>query len=695
VFVPNTIQINDAVIQDIHTGINLEQLLVAAYKSTPNVEAIYYATPRDVVRYYPNIDLGAVLPPDFQATGRIWYTGSTLDNNPEKNPWWTPPYVDATGRGLVTTAAAPIYSDSGNLIGVVGLDLTLKDIRANVESTRFLKSGYAFLIDNTGHTVALPEQGFRDIFGRDPTPEEINLDLTQAESPLSPIIMKMVAGGSGFESIHLGERSLFVAYAPLESTGWSLGSVIESQDILSSIASLQGELNKTTQSLILTQVLPISLLIFVMVTLLGLLLTNRLVIPLQQLASEAQKIGAGEWDINLPPSSNDEIGVLAQAFQVMAEQIHGFIRELERRVGDRTRDLERRNTQLQVAAEIAREATAIHDLDELLELAVNLIRGRFGFYHAGIFLLDVKDEYAILSAATGEAGREMLNRDHKLKVGEVGMVGFVTDTGQSRIALDVETDPTHYKNPLLPETRSEMTLPLKVGEHIIGALDVQSQYPNAFTEDDIAIMQVMADQLAIAIENARLIQQSVENVRQLEKLYGSYSLKAWKDLADASISLGYEYNQRGVKPLQRGEASTPSPIMGAVSLAPVTVPIKVRGQVVAIIHAWPQDGNLDNEARALLNSMADRLGQTFENARLFEETQHRAEMERLIGQVTSRFRETIDIETILHTAAVEFRRALDLSEAEVRLSSAPVTPPPGNGNHPQDDPEDLQDGGSV
>ncbi|HIE37864.1 MAG TPA: GAF domain-containing protein, partial [Anaerolineae bacterium] len=153
-------------------------------------------------------------------------------------------------------------------------------------------------------------------------------------------------------------------------------------------------------------------------------------------------------------------------------------------------------------------------MDDLLDRAVNLIRERFGFYHAGIFLLDERGEYAVLRAATSEAGRRMLERGHKLKVGEVGIVGYVTSTGQPRIVLDVDTDAIHFKNPLLPETRSELALPLRVGDRIIGALDVQSVQEAAFDEEDVAILQTMADQLAVAIEKLeRAAQIQAEHAR--------------------------------------------------------------------------------------------------------------------------------------------------------------------------------------
>jgi PAS domain S-box-containing protein len=181
---------------------------------------------------------------------------------------------------------------------------------------------------------------------------------------------------------------------------------------------------------------------------------------------------------------------------------------LEEEVAARTHDLDRRSLELMVAAEVARDATRSVGLDELLNRAANLIRERFGFYHAGIFLVDEQGEYAVLRAATGNAGRQMLADGHKLKVGEVGMVGYVIQTGHPRIVLDVGADAVHFENPLLPETRSEMTLPLQVGERIIGALDVQSRREAAFDKGDVAVLRIMADQLAVAIEKARLFEQT-------------------------------------------------------------------------------------------------------------------------------------------------------------------------------------------
>lgn len=173
--------------------------------------------------------------------------------------------------------------------------------------------------------------------------------------------------------------------------------------------------------------------------------------------------------------------------------------------------------QLQVAAEIARDATAQADLQGLLDHAVQLICERFHFYHAGIFLIDDETGYAVIRAVYGtEASYDMLKRGHQLKVGEEGIVGFVTSTGQPRIVLDIDKDTYHYKNPVLPQTRSELSLPFRVGDHIIGALDVQSVHRDAFDDDDISILQTMSDLLAVAIDKAYLNEQVQAYADELE-----------------------------------------------------------------------------------------------------------------------------------------------------------------------------------
>jgi two-component system cell cycle sensor histidine kinase/response regulator CckA len=221
----------------------------------------------------------------------------------------------------------------------------------------------------------------------------------------------------------------------------------------------------------------------------------------------------GEEQVEIAHELANQLAIALQQAR-LHEQIQRHAEELEQRVAERTRDLERRTAQLQVAAEVARDAVTAHNLDDLLSSAVDLVRERFGYYHAGIFLLDRPGEYAVLRAATGEAGRQMLEAEHKLKVGEVGIVGYVTGSGRSRVSLDVGADAVHFENPSLSRTRSEMALPLKVGGRVIGALDVQSIHEAAFDEDDVATLQIMADQLAVAIERTQLFEQTQATLEQ-------------------------------------------------------------------------------------------------------------------------------------------------------------------------------------
>ncbi len=188
-------------------------------------------------------------------------------------------------------------------------------------------------------------------------------------------------------------------------------------------------------------------------------------------------------------------------------------------------EAQRRAQELQTAAEIARDTSSLQSLDELLARAVNLIRERFGFYHASVFLLDETGEYAVVRESTGEAGAEMKRRGHRLRVGSRSVVGQTADRGEPVVVNDVLQSDIHRPNPLLPDTRAELGLPLKVGQRIIGVLDVQSTEVNAFTPNDVQVLQTLADQLAVAVENARayeLSQRALEELRRADQLKSQF-----------------------------------------------------------------------------------------------------------------------------------------------------------------------------
>src|SRR5919108_140765 len=190
--------------------------------------------------------------------------------------------------------------------------------------------------------------------------------------------------------------------------------------------------------------------------------------------------------------------------------------------------LQRRAKQFESIAHVARTISSTRNLDVLLSQITTVISQEFGFYHVGIFLLDTAKEYAVLSAANSPGGKYMLERGHRLRIGETGLVGFVTATGKPRVAMDTGADAVFFDNPDLPETRSEMALPLHVGEDIIGALDVQSTEPNSFLQEDINILSTLADQVSIAIQNARQFEETRKVLNESEVLSRQFIQTGWQ-----------------------------------------------------------------------------------------------------------------------------------------------------------------------
>ena len=351
---------------------------------------------------------------------------------------------------------------------------------------------------------------------------------------------------------------------------------------------------------------------------------------------------------------------------------------LEQRVADRTRDLDRRARYLEAIAEVAKGASSLLNLQELLSQVVELISTQFGFYHTGIFLLDPPREWAVLQAASSEGGQRMQARGHRLRVGHEGIVGQVTYRGVPRVALDVGADATFFNNPDLPETRSEAALPLQARGELIGALDVQSQEPAAFSEEDVAALQTLADQVAVAIGNAKLFQQVQESLEAERRTYGELSRQAWKELVRVRSNLGFVSDQRGIalagdlwepqmnKAMQTGEIAP-----GDGDETALAIPIKVRGNVIGVVDAHKPDSASEWTADeiALIETLTEQLGEVLESVRLNQDTQRRAAQERLAGEVTTRMRESLDMETVLKTALDEMYRALGLDEIVIRQTT--------------------------
>ena len=235
VYVPNMIAINEEVISNLELGSHLDTLLKSSFESSENITAIYLGTEGEITRYYPNINLGTALPPDFRVSQRPWYTNA-VEETPDGSVVWSEIYEDATGQGLLVTAAIPVYR-TDNLIGVIGIDVSLDDIEATVKNTQVFENSYTFLIDETGRAIVLPEQGYLDIFNQSLDSFETIANLKDNGSGFDPLIEAMLAKETGFKEIQNDDDILFVAYAPLNITGWSLATVVPESRVRYSFAT--------------------------------------------------------------------------------------------------------------------------------------------------------------------------------------------------------------------------------------------------------------------------------------------------------------------------------------------------------------------------------------------------------------------------------------------------------------------------
>jgi GAF domain-containing protein/HAMP domain-containing protein len=444
-------------------------------------------------------------------------------------------------------------------------------------------------------------------------------------------------------------------------------------------------MRQQTRSLIL-----ISLGLILAAALSSLLASQVLTGPIVLLTEVAQRISRGYLTAYARSYTHDEIGTLALAFNHMTFQLRQSVSGLEERVRQRTAELEsarqqseERAASLQAISDIARAISAEQDLENLLPLVTRLVSTTFGFYHTGIFLVDPTGQFAVLRAAHSEGGRRMLERGHRLEVGQSGMVGYVARTGKARLASDVTADSAHFRNPDLPDTRSEIALPLNIRGRTIGVLDVQSERPGAFDDDDINILSIMADQVAIAIENARLFGQTQQALEEAESLYNQYLRQEWEAFGRQGNKAGYFHSLTGGRllnePMESEQieralsqgTSLVSDAREGTERAYMVVPVRLRGEIIGVLNvASPQKGREWNQDELeLVNSIADRLALALENSRLLQDSLRRAAKEHKIGQITSRISASMNMRSMLQTAAEELGRALPGSEVVIQFES--------------------------
>jgi GAF domain-containing protein len=370
------------------------------------------------------------------------------------------------------------------------------------------------------------------------------------------------------------------------------------------------------------------------------------------------------------------------------EQLQNQTQELEAT----NEHLRQQSAQLRTTAEIAKAGSSILDLERLQEVVVNRIQdgfGTMGVYYVGLFLLDESQQVATLTAATGEAGHLLLEMGYQLGVNEISSIGWCIAHQLPRIVLDVGENAPQFNALSMPHTRSEVALPLRSRGRVLGALSVQSTQEGAFSEVVVAILQTMADQIAVAIDNAQLFQQNEAALSEVHSIQRRYVTRAWKDFlarrptarVGYTESEGESVDRESLQEAQRTalthqrtvahDSADGRPSGPSASTATLVVPLKLRGQVIGTISLQEtrQPRSWTADEITLAETMAEQTALTIETLRLMDETQRHAAHEELISEVTTRMRETLDVEIVLRTAAREMREALGLHDVSIQLEA--------------------------
>ena len=399
--------------------------------------------------------------------------------------------------------------------------------------------------------------------------------------------------------------------------------------------------------------------------------------PLRGMADGIARVMEGEWDAIPPSERKDELGVLSRALRNMALRLQEVVMGLEEQVADRIDGL-------QAVADVSRAATSVLDPDELIHQTVELVRERFGLYYVGLFLIDEGGQYCVLRAGTGDAGRQMLAQGHQLEAGGSSMIGQCVARDEVRIAMDVGREAVRFENPLLPDTRSELALPMRSRGRVIGAMTVQSEEGSAFDAVYVSVLQAMADQVAVAIDNAQLYADAQAAVAELEAIQQHLTSQAWTEYAQMGGALAYETQHADGASL--GDTVLPE-IQQALARHGTTVlsdpehhtalvtPISLRGVVIGALGIHDHDANRrwTDDDLALVQAVVERMGVIADGLRLLDDAQRREASERMVREIADRMRRAPDMDALIKTTVQAMAGALGTSDAFLQLSGLPGT----------------------
>ena len=566
-----------------------------------------------------------------------------------------PPFYYLALDQTVVVAARPVLNNQGDVIGVLAGRANLAELdRIMAERVGLGATGETYIVDANHALLTRNRFGEKDIFVR-------TLGASEA-------IERQSSGSGTYDNYR--EVPVVGSYRWVPGLQVALIAEQEQAEAFRSVYTMLA---------IVTGIAFLSVLLAVGVSL---LVTRGITTPIVDLATSASRVAAGDLAQSVQFEREDEIGTLAGAFNSMTAQLRDLVGGLEQRVADRTQELEQRSAYLEAAAAVGRAAASILDTNTLMNQAVELICHQFDLYYVGLFLVNEAGDYAELRACAGQTGQQLPALGLRLAVGPGSMIGWSIANQQVRVALEAEKDAERLVQPELPDTRSEAALPLISRGQALGALSVQHTQPGFFDQETVVVLQTMADQVAVALANARLFAEREAALEATQRVYGEMSREAWTDMLRERPHLGFRSDERGIGPA--GDAWRSEMIQAVQTGQTVqgngddekdrqslAVPIRIRGQVVGVLDTYKpaEAGGWSREEVALLEAVAGQLDTALESARLFQDTQRRAAREQAIRQITDQMRRAVDVETILQITVAELAKAMGAPRAYVRLGT--------------------------
>lgn len=587
-------------------------------------------------------------------SNRSWFQNAVATGLPYASDM---EFSRATG-GPSLYFSAPVRDASGRIIGVIRTRYDAAILQRILSSEVKLagQSSFPVLIDRESHMRlahgTTPSLVFKTIVPQDPTTVEV-LQSRQLLPPGTP--EEISTNLPGFESALLAYETqpYFTAQlAASDNTGNQQGAVVETQHQkwLVVYAVAQDEFNAPINAQARNSIL-LTLLAGVSVAAFAVFIAQSLAGPISRLTQTAEAIAGGDINIQARVETGDEIGALASTFNRMTQQLRDFINTLEVRVAERTLNLE-------LAAEVGRTVSQVRALDVMLTEAAELIRTQFDLYYVQVYLVNSSQTYLNLQAGTGQVGKELLGRNHRLPLNTDSINGRAAVEKKSVVISDTQSSAIFKPNPLLPNTRSEMAVPLMIGDRVVGVLDMQSEQSGSL-DDVLTAFEAMAGQLAIAIQNANFLAETQQARAEVEAQSKRLSRSNWADYLDAihkPEETGFVFEQNKVLPLVED-----TEVKDNALVVPFSITGEELGNLVVELEGQSPIARTDD----LLNTVARQVSQQIENLRLLDS----AERYRLEAEEASRRLTREGWKSYIEEAGDKLSYVYDLKEVRLQNTS--------------------------